>query len=256
MTALSHPTLFIRRVFVGLTAALLVALAFTSPAMAQTPQPPPPLPAAPVAVPAPGMPASDMPPAPYQYSCAAYHTVAPGENLFRIGLKYGLSWVVLQQVNHLPSANFVVVGQVLCIPVILPPITPPPPPTGIPPTLPPPPTIFPPTAVPGTGIVLPPPGVYPKIDIQPRYAKPGTTVTITGVNFPTNEPSDILITPLYSYQPYVPVASLTTTATGTVNTSFVIPTTVNGQPLTGAAFSIMVKGKVTGYFGYNYVYNR
>jgi LysM repeat protein len=46
----------------------------------------------------------------------ATHTVAPGENLYRIGLKYGMSWVVLASYNHLPNANYVRVGQVLQIP--------------------------------------------------------------------------------------------------------------------------------------------
>ncbi len=44
------------------------------------------------------------------------HTVAPGENLFRIGLKYGMSWVTLAEYNHLSNPNYVVVGQVINIP--------------------------------------------------------------------------------------------------------------------------------------------
>ncbi len=46
----------------------------------------------------------------------ATHTVAAGENLYRIGLKYGLSWVVLARYNYLPNANYIRVGQVLRIP--------------------------------------------------------------------------------------------------------------------------------------------
>ncbi len=44
------------------------------------------------------------------------HTVAPGENLYRIGLQYGLSWVVIAQANGLTNANRITVGQVLTIP--------------------------------------------------------------------------------------------------------------------------------------------
>ncbi|GAB4146562.1 MAG: hypothetical protein Fur0021_04820 [Candidatus Promineifilaceae bacterium] len=44
------------------------------------------------------------------------HTVAQGENLYQIGLKYGLSWVVLAQYNNLPNANRLEAGQVLRIP--------------------------------------------------------------------------------------------------------------------------------------------
>lgn len=46
----------------------------------------------------------------------ATHTVAVGENLYRIGLKYGMSWVVLAAYNHLPNANYIRMGQVLQIP--------------------------------------------------------------------------------------------------------------------------------------------
>ncbi len=43
----------------------------------------------------------------------ATHTVAAGENLYRIGLKYGISWVALASYNNLPNANRIYVGQVL-----------------------------------------------------------------------------------------------------------------------------------------------
>jgi len=61
-----------------------------------------------------------------QSGCAARHTVQFGENLFRIGLKYGLAWTVLQSANGLTNPNHIFVGQVLCIPAILPPVTFPP----------------------------------------------------------------------------------------------------------------------------------
>ncbi|KAA3663807.1 MAG: LysM peptidoglycan-binding domain-containing protein [Chloroflexi bacterium] len=41
------------------------------------------------------------------------HTVAAGENLYRIGLKYKVSWVALAQYNNLPNANRIYVGQIL-----------------------------------------------------------------------------------------------------------------------------------------------
>jgi LysM repeat protein len=46
----------------------------------------------------------------------ATHTVAAGENLYRIGLKYGISWVTLAEHNNLANANQIKVGQVLNIP--------------------------------------------------------------------------------------------------------------------------------------------
>jgi LysM repeat protein len=43
----------------------------------------------------------------------ATHTVQAGENLYRIGLEYGISWVQLAQYNGLANANVIKVGQVL-----------------------------------------------------------------------------------------------------------------------------------------------
>jgi lipoprotein-anchoring transpeptidase ErfK/SrfK len=44
------------------------------------------------------------------------HVVSPGENLFRIGLRYGVSVNALVAANSLRNANFVWVGQHLVIP--------------------------------------------------------------------------------------------------------------------------------------------
>jgi len=44
------------------------------------------------------------------------HTVAAGENLYRIGLQYGVSWVTLAQLNNLTNPNSITVGQVLRLP--------------------------------------------------------------------------------------------------------------------------------------------
>lgn len=44
------------------------------------------------------------------------HTVAAGENLYRIGLKYGISWVAIANENNLANPNILTVGQVLKLP--------------------------------------------------------------------------------------------------------------------------------------------
>lgn len=44
------------------------------------------------------------------------HTVQPGENLFRIGLRYGVSWAEIMQANGL-SDTYIYAGQQLVIPV-------------------------------------------------------------------------------------------------------------------------------------------
>jgi LysM repeat protein len=44
------------------------------------------------------------------------HTVARGENLYRIGLQYGVSWVRIAQFNNITNPNRITVGQQLRIP--------------------------------------------------------------------------------------------------------------------------------------------
>ena len=64
------------------------------------------------------------------------HTVQPGENLFRIGLKYGVSWMDIQRANGLPTVT-IYSGQQLIIPQagpapVAPPADPTPAPTPVP----------------------------------------------------------------------------------------------------------------------------
>lgn len=68
------------------------------------------------------------------------HLVQPGETLYRIGLRYGVSWVEIQRINHLPG-TLIYAGQQLIIPVEGQAVTAPPPPieaTSAPETAPPP----------------------------------------------------------------------------------------------------------------------
>ncbi len=44
------------------------------------------------------------------------HTVQPGENLYRIGLQYGISWSVLAEYNDIANPNRLLVGQQIRIP--------------------------------------------------------------------------------------------------------------------------------------------
>jgi LysM repeat protein len=48
-------------------------------------------------------------------SCSLYYTVVRGDNLFRIGLRYGVSWISLVFLNHIWNPNLIYPGQVLCI---------------------------------------------------------------------------------------------------------------------------------------------
>jgi LysM repeat protein len=68
-------------------------------------------------------------PAPAPRSDQVIHTVQAGENLFRIGLRYGVSWIDIMQANGLPSST-IYAGQQLIIPLHGP--APTPPPEGVP----------------------------------------------------------------------------------------------------------------------------
>lgn len=54
--------------------------------------------------------------APQLYSADIYHTVQPGENLYRISLRYGTSVQALMQANGISNPNRIYVGQRLRIP--------------------------------------------------------------------------------------------------------------------------------------------
>lgn len=44
------------------------------------------------------------------------YLVRPGDNLFRIGLKYGVSWTVLAQANGLRNPNWIFANTYLRVP--------------------------------------------------------------------------------------------------------------------------------------------
>ena len=49
-------------------------------------------------------------------ACSNYHTVKFGENLYRIGLMYGMTWTPIARANNIENPNRIYAGQVLCIP--------------------------------------------------------------------------------------------------------------------------------------------
>jgi LysM repeat protein len=48
--------------------------------------------------------------------CRWYHTVAPGENMYRISLRYGVSMWTIAEANYILNLHTIRAGQVLCIP--------------------------------------------------------------------------------------------------------------------------------------------
>ena len=61
--------------------------------------------------------ARQCPPWPgYPCTCATYHTVVSGENLYRISLHYGVSMWRIAECNGIYNLNYIRAGDVLCIP--------------------------------------------------------------------------------------------------------------------------------------------
>jgi LysM repeat protein len=51
-----------------------------------------------------------------KFNC--FYTVRWGDHLYRIGLKYGVSWTVLAHANNLHNGNYIYAGQVLRVPCV------------------------------------------------------------------------------------------------------------------------------------------
>jgi LysM repeat protein len=61
-------------------------------------------------------PPGPTPPPSQPGKCRAYHTVRPGENLYRISLAYGVPMSTIAAANGIVNYNLIYAGQTLCIP--------------------------------------------------------------------------------------------------------------------------------------------
>jgi len=52
----------------------------------------------------------------YPCTCATYHTIVSGENLYRISLHYGVSMWRIAECNGIYNLNYIRAGDALCIP--------------------------------------------------------------------------------------------------------------------------------------------
>jgi LysM repeat protein len=111
------------------------------------------------------------------------YIVQPGDNLYRIGLSYGMKAADLQRANCLPSPNLIIAGSTIYVPNI-PTLTPIFTPTPmIPPTLPATFTLAAPTETPLT-IILLPTSTATATEIPPATETPPPTATATATATP------------------------------------------------------------------------
>ena len=132
-----------------------------------------------------------MAPAASAATCSAQYTVLPGDNLFRIGVAFGVPWPQIAAANNLTNPGLIFPGQVLCIPGV----------AGTP-------------AATATG-PTPTPTDTPTPSDTPTATATGPTPTPTNTSTPTNTP-----TATATAQP-TPIVTPTVTPTPS---TFVIPT--------------------------------
>lgn len=111
------------------------------------------------------------------------YTVQPGDNLYRIGLSYGLKAVDLQRANCLPSADRIIAGSIIYVPNI-PTLTPMY--TNTPAHTP----TIPPTVTPAVTLTPAPPTNTPlTIILLPTNTEPPPTSTPTSTSQPSPAPT-------------------------------------------------------------------
>lgn len=164
----------------------------------------------------------------YAASCTQWYTVRHGDTLNKIGIKYGVGWPYLAQINHLSNPNKIYTGQVLCVA------------TGAPP--PPPPCQQPkPQCAP-----VPSPTPYFFIQSVVR----NDTVTIKGYNYPPNTKFNVYMGPIggKGVGGYF-VTSFNSGKGGTIVKTFPIPPEMYGAQ----KIAIRTQGNV--YYAYNWFWN-
>lgn len=164
-------------------------------------------------------------------TCASYHTVAWGETLYKIGLKYDLLWTTIAKANDITDGNKIYAGQKLCIP-----------------------------KTDGTSTSTPTTTPKPTTTPQPSVKIPtisivevvkDTSVTVKTANFPKN--TDFVVR-MGNYGTLGVNGTKVTTVNsgegGTLNFTFTIPAGQAGK----SKIAIRLES-TSGYFSYNWFYN-
>ena len=155
-------------------------------------------------------------------TCAVNHTVKFGENLFRIGLKYGVSWPDIAKANNLGDSTLIKAEQVLCIPAA--------------------------TTSPST--VTPAPTVIPTFTTTAVVRD--QSVAIQTANFPANQKFDVLMGPIGSHG--VKGTKVGTTDSGkggSFTAKYDIPASLRGS----GQIAIRLES-ARGYYSYNWFWNQ
>lgn len=153
-------------------------------------------------------------------NCTQNHTIQPGETLYRIGLRYGLTWDKLMEINDIADPDLIYWGQKLCVSVNhwLPP--------------------------------APGPVVNPTFRIL--SVTRNQTVTIQTNNFPANDAFTVRFAVMGTRGVNGIVAdSITSGEGGSSQLTFNIPAALRGS----YQIAIRLESPTSGYYAYNWFYN-
>ena len=150
-------------------------------------------------------------------SCTRYHTVQRGETLYKIGVRYGVTWRYLAAINNLSNPNRIYAGQRLCV---------------------------------ATSATQPKPKVIPTFSIT-GVAR-DTRVTIRTANFPANDSFNVLMG-AYGTAGVggIKVDTIRSGQGGSFSDTFSIPAALRGA----RRIAIRLESPTSGYFAYNWFYN-
>jgi LysM repeat protein len=189
-------------------------------------------------------------------ACSAQYTVLPGDNLFRIGLAFGVPWPNIAAANNLSNPSLIFPGQVLCIPSAS--GTPAPTATGPTPTPSATATATATAAPAATG--QPAPTAVPTVVAPPGFVPPtfsivsvvkDKSVTIQTANFPPNQDFVVTMSVINSLGVGGTVVGTTNSALGGVLTAtYSIPAQLAGVP----QISIRMQS-ASGYYSFNWFWN-
>jgi hypothetical protein len=151
-------------------------------------------------------------------SCTQWYTVRPGDTLYKIGVKYGVSWTYLAKINNIPNPNKIYAGQVICV------------------------------STKSGGSSGQTTATYPYFFIQ--SVSRDNTVTIKGYNYPPNTKFNVYMGPYgtKAIGGYF-VTSFNSGAGGTLVKTFPIPPEMYG------AGRIAIRTQSSVFFAYNWFWN-
>lgn len=153
-------------------------------------------------------------------TCTQYHRVRAGQNLYDIGLIYGVSWKDLAEINNLSNPRLIFTGQLLCV------------------------------STNGSTYTPPPSGYTPTFSIASVVRD--STVTIQTANFPPNDTFNVLMGKFGTQGINgTKVGTLKSGNGGSLSATFDIPTGLQGL----SRIAIRLQSPTSGYFSYNWFYN-